>query len=62
MRHFRKENEYSNDKINMLPTNSETKNTICLLRGINEFKRYHNLRNNLVKYENENLLADSHSI
>jgi hypothetical protein len=29
--------------------------------GINEFKRGYQPRNNLVKDENENLLADSHS-
>jgi hypothetical protein len=33
-----------------------------LYRGINELKRGYQLRNNLVKDENGDLLADSHGI
>jgi hypothetical protein len=33
-----------------------------MYRGINEFKRGYQLRNNLVKDENGDLLADSHNI
>jgi hypothetical protein len=45
----------------VLAMNSKTKN-IRDYRGINEFKRGYHLSNNLVKDENGNLLADSHSI
>jgi hypothetical protein len=37
-------------------------NIIELYRGINEFKRVYEPRNNLVKDENGDLLADSHSV
>jgi hypothetical protein len=42
--------------------NSKYKNIRDLCRGINEFKRGYQLRNNLVKDENGDLLADSHNI
>jgi hypothetical protein len=59
-RHFRnKKREYLKDKINELATNSKNKN---LYRGRNEFKRGYQPRNNLVKDENGDLLADSHNI
>jgi hypothetical protein len=51
-----------NDKINELATNSKNKNIRDLYRGINEFKRGYQPRNNLVKDENGVLLADSHNI
>jgi hypothetical protein len=41
---------------------SKNKNIRDLYRGINEFKRGYQPRNNLVKDENSDLLADSHSI
>jgi hypothetical protein len=43
---------------------SNGKNTIIrdLYRGINEFKRGYQLRNNLVKDENGDVLVDSHNI
>jgi hypothetical protein len=62
-RHFRnKKREYLKDKINELATDSKNKNIRPLSRGINEFKRGYQPRNNLVKYENGDLLADSHNI
>jgi hypothetical protein len=54
--------EYLKGKINELATNSKNKNIRDLCRGINEFKRGYQPRNNLVKDENGDLLADSHSI
>jgi hypothetical protein len=54
--------EYLEDKINELVTNSKNKNIRDLYRGIREFKRGYQLRNNLVKDENGDLLADSHNI
>jgi hypothetical protein len=62
-RHFRNKNkEYLKNKINELTTNSKNKNIRDLYREINEFKRGYQPRNNLVKDENGDLLADSHSI
>jgi hypothetical protein len=46
----------------LFATNSKSKNIRDLYRGINEFKRGYQLRNNLVKDENGDLLADSHNI
>jgi hypothetical protein len=48
--------------MNELPTNSKNKNIRDLYRGINEFKTSYQARNNLVKGENGDLLADSHNI
>jgi hypothetical protein len=57
-RYFRdKKREYLKD--NELATNSKNKNIRDLYRGINEFKRGYQQRNNLVKDENGDLLADS---
>jgi hypothetical protein len=62
-RYFRnKEREYLKDKIDELATNSKNKNIEDLFRGINEFKSDYQPRNNLVKDENCDLLADSHNI
>jgi hypothetical protein len=62
-RHFRnKKREYLKYKINELATNSKNKNIKDLYRGINGFKRGYQPRNNLVKDENGDLLADSHCI
>jgi hypothetical protein len=62
-RYFRnKYREYLNDKINELAMNSKKKNFRDLYRGINEFKRGYQPRNNLVKDDNGDLLADSHNI
>jgi hypothetical protein len=43
-----------------LVTNSKKKYTRDLYREINDFKRGYQLRSNLVKDENGDLLADSH--
>jgi hypothetical protein len=62
-RYFRnKKKEYLKDKINKLATNSTNKNIRHLYNGINEFKRCYKPRNNLVKDENGDLLADSRNI
>jgi hypothetical protein len=62
-RYFRnKKVEYLKDKINELATNSKNKNIRGQHRGINEFRRGYQLRNNLVKDENGDLLADSNNI
>jgi hypothetical protein len=47
--------EHLKDKINELARNSKNKNIRDLYRGINEFKRGYQLRNDLVKYENGDL-------
>jgi hypothetical protein len=62
-RHFRnKKRECLKDKINELALNSKNKTIRDLDRGINGFKRGYQPRNNLVKDENGDLLADSHCI
>jgi hypothetical protein len=50
------------DKINELVRNSKQKNIMKPYRGINDFKRGHQSRSNLVKDKNADLLADSHHI
>jgi hypothetical protein len=51
-RHFRnKKRQYMKDRINELATNSNNKNIRNLYRGINEFKRGYQARNNLLKGE-----------
>jgi hypothetical protein len=57
-----KKKENLKEKINELSTNSKNKNIRDLYRGINKFKRDYQLRNNLVKDENGDLLADSNNI
>jgi hypothetical protein len=62
-RHFRnKKREHLKDKIDELATRSKNENIGELYRGINEFKRGYQPRNNLVKDENDDFLADSHNI
>jgi hypothetical protein len=62
-KHFRhKEREYLKNNINELATNSKKKNIRDVYRRINEFKRGYQLRSNLVRDENGELLADSHNI
>jgi hypothetical protein len=55
-------NKYLKDKIDELVTKSKNKNIRYLYRGINEFKRSYQPRNNSVEDENDDLLADSHNI
>jgi hypothetical protein len=57
-----KKREYLKDKINELATNSKNKHIRDLHRGIKEFKRGYQPRNNLVQDEKGDLLADSHNI
>jgi hypothetical protein len=62
-RHFRnKKKEYLKAKINDLKTNSKNKNIRDLYRGISDFKNGYQPRNNVVKDEKDDLVADSHSI
>jgi hypothetical protein len=57
-----KKREYLKDKYNELAMNSKDKNIRDVYRRINEFKSGYQPRNNLVKDENGDLLADSHNI
>jgi hypothetical protein len=64
-RHFRnKKREYLKDKINELESNckNKNKNTTDLYRGINEFKKGYQPRNNLVKDDRGDLLADPYKM
>jgi hypothetical protein len=61
-RQFRnKKRQYMKDRINELTTNGKKKKIKYLYKGIKEFKRGYQPRNNLVKDENGDLLADSHN-
>jgi hypothetical protein len=58
-RHFRnKEREYLKDKINVIELNRKNKNIRDLYRGITEFKKGCQPKNNLQKDERGDLLAD----
>jgi hypothetical protein len=57
-----KKREYLKNKINKLEKNSKNKNVRDLHRGISEFKKGYQPRTNMVKEENGDLLANSHSI
>jgi hypothetical protein len=57
-----KKREFLKDKSNEFATNSKNKNIRDLYKDINEFKRGYQPRNNLVKDENCDLLADSYNI
>jgi hypothetical protein len=62
-RHFRnKKKEYLKAKINELETKSKNKNIRDLYRGISYIKKGYQPRNNVVKDEKGDLVADSHSI
>jgi hypothetical protein len=62
-RRFRnKKRPYMKDEINELAANSTNRNIRDLCRGINGFKKGYEPRNNLVKDEIGDLLADSHNI
>jgi hypothetical protein len=54
--------QYLKDKINELKTSSRNKSTRSLYRGINEFKRGYQSRNNIEKDENGDLLANYRNI
>jgi hypothetical protein len=49
------------ETINEFEINSKNKNIRLLCRGINEFKKGYKPKTRLVKHENGDLLADSHS-
>jgi hypothetical protein len=53
--------DYLKVKINELEMHSKNKNIRYLCRGINEFKKVYQPRTNLVKDENDDLLADSYN-
>jgi hypothetical protein len=58
-----KEREYLKGKIkNELEINNKNKNIRDLYRGINEFKKGYQLRINIIKNENGNLLADLQNV
>jgi hypothetical protein len=57
-----KKRQYLKGKINKLETNNKNKNIRDLYRGINEFKKGHQSRINIMKDENGNLLADPQSV
>jgi len=61
-RHFRKKKAYLKTKIEDLEINSKVKNIWDLYRGINDFKKGYQPRNNIVKDDSGDLVADSHSI
>jgi hypothetical protein len=62
-RHFRnKKKEYLKAKIDEIETNSKTKHTRDLYRGISDFKKGYQPRTNIVKDEKGDLVADSYSI
>jgi hypothetical protein len=57
-----KKREYFKGKINELETNNKNKNITDLYRGINEFKKWYQLRINIIKDDNGNLLADPQNV
>jgi hypothetical protein len=62
-RHFRnKKKEFLAAKFEELETNSKIKHIRDLYRGISDFKKGYEPKNNRVKDEKSNFVADSHSI
>jgi hypothetical protein len=57
-----KKRDYLKGKINELETNNKNKNIRDLYRSINEFKKGYQARNNIIKDENGNLLADPQNV
>ena len=57
-----KKRDYLKEKLNEVETNSKNKNIRDLYKGIKEFKKGYQARANVIKDENGDLLADSHSI
>ena len=61
--HFRnKKKAYLKDKIEELETNNNINNVRDMYRGINDMKKGYQLRTTIVKDENGDKVADSHSI
>jgi hypothetical protein len=62
-KYFRTERrEYLKDRINEHATNNKNKNIRELYRGINEFTKGFQPRNNCMKEENGDILPDSHAV
>jgi hypothetical protein len=57
-----KRRQYLKDKINEIELNSKNKNSRDLYRGITEFKKGYQPKNNLKKNERGNFLADPQQI
>jgi hypothetical protein len=57
-----KKREYLKGKINELESNNKNKNIKDLYKGINEFKKEYQPKINIIKDENDNLLADPQGI
>ncbi|KAJ4433774.1 hypothetical protein ANN_16086 [Periplaneta americana] len=57
-----KKRDYLKKKLNEVETNSKNRNIPDLYKGIKEFKNGYHPRVNVIKDENGDLLADSHSI
>ena len=60
-RHFRNKNKYLKAKTEELESNSMLKNIRDLYRGINDFKKGYQHRTNIVKDEEGDVFAVSHS-
>ncbi|KAJ4430619.1 hypothetical protein ANN_19208 [Periplaneta americana] len=54
--------DYLKEKMNEVETNSKNKNIRDLYKGIKQFKNGYQAKVNVIKDENDDLLADSHSI
>jgi hypothetical protein len=57
-----KKREYLKGKINDLETNNKNKNIRDLCKGINEFKKGYQPIINIIKDENDNLIADPQNV
>jgi hypothetical protein len=57
-----KKRDYLKGKINELETNNKNKNIRDLYRSINEFKKGYQPRINIIKDENDNLIADPQNV
>ena len=57
-----KKRDYLKGKLSEIDTNSKNKNITDLYKGIKDFKKRYQARVNVIKYENQELLADSNSI
>ena len=57
-----KKRKYLKAKINELETHSMSRSSRYLYRGINDNKKGHQPRTNMVKHEKGDLVADQHSV
>ena len=60
--HIKTKRDYLKGKLSEIETNSKNKNIWDLYTGIKEFKKGYQARVNVIKNENEELLADSNSM